>query len=289
MYNELFGGEDDYDNLPKEQQRIKRLDLMTELGELVKYNGTKLTQAYNIDSDYYTMKCELDIHKNIKSKEFFVTNLTSLTCCFAAGVESANKKYNPFDLNLNGWAEGVESQSFELIDIWSEIYTKYGSPGRNMAPEMRLFYCLVIGPIMYDKNKKQEEEQRKKLRQYQQNEDAMRQMRQVKHMNYASKTSEQPNLQKQLKEQSELIKQQRDMLKTQQINLERSNLERINSEKNDKTEEIKRQEYEKMNNYFKNNLDSRDKEIKKQLNTMKNNIKNIIPDPKLDDNKRNYG
>lgn len=279
IYNELFGKDDDYDSLSKQQQLVKRLEVMTELGELVKYNGTKLTQAYNLESDYYTMKCELMIHKDIKSKEFFVSNLTSLTCAFAGGVESYNKLYNPFGLDLNGWAEGVESQSFELINIWSDIYTKYGSPGKDMAPEMRLFYCLAIGPIMYDKNKKQEEANKKKLRQFQQNEDAMRQMRQVKQMNYASKAHESQDIQKQMKEQSEMIRQQREIINKQQLNFDRSNIEKSNMEKKHTQENsMKDQDYNRMRSFYKENEDKRTNNIKNQLNTIKTNI-NTINDP----------
>lgn len=293
VYNQLFDCNDDYDTLPPNQQLLKRLEVMTELGELVKYSGIKLTQPYNINSDYYTMKCELMIHKNIKSKDFFVSNLTNCTCYFAAGLESANRRYNPFDLNLDGWSEGVESQTFELSDIWSEIYTKYGSPGKNMAPEWRLFYCLVLGPIMYDRNKKQEEEQKKKFKQFQLYEDALKQMKQVKHVDYANKMVSQNNMQndiqKQLKEQKELIKQQQEMLKNQQLNMERIHMEKINNEKRtaEKNEEMRRQDYDKMTNFFKNNLDSRDKNIKNQLEIIKQNINNSIPDITLEDDKRN--
>jgi hypothetical protein len=301
IYNDLFGEDDDYDILPKNQQLIKRLEVMSELGELVKYNGTRLTQSYDIDSDYYTMKCELMIHKNIKAKDFFVSNLTNMTCYFASGVESANKKYNPFDLDLSGWAEGVESQSTELTDIWSEMYTKHGSPGKNTGPEMRLFYALIIGPIMYDKSKKKEEEDRKKLRQYEQNENVQRQMRQVKQMNYANKMTEQPNMEKQMKEQAEMIRQQREMLKKQQNNLERANLEKENIQRENmnknrmRDEEIKKNEFEKMQQFYKlkenpihtQNNDKRNGQIEKQLNTIQHDIKNMqrepIPDKREDE------
>ncbi len=309
IYNELFNDADDYDKLPKQQQLMKRLEVMTELGELVKYNGTKLTQPYNLESDYYTMKCELMIHKNIKSKEFFVTNLTGLTCYLSSGLESYNKRYNPFDLDLSGWSEGIESQSFEIADIWSQMYTKYGSPGKDMAPEMRLFYCLIIGPIMYDKSKKQAEEDKKKLREYQKNEDAMRQMKQVKQMNYASQQSTLSNVQQQLKEQQEIIRQQKEFILNQRKSMNSNNNQNQNQNQNHynqnqnnmnnnqnnnmntnlnnnannmKTEEIRRQEFEKMQNFFREEGMKRDIGIQKQLDEIKKNVTNENVKPSND-------
>ncbi len=69
---------DDYDNyneLSEEGKMLKRLDMLRKLGELAQYK-VKLSQNYNMNSDYFTMKYEYQLHTNIRAKQNFV-NWTS--------------------------------------------------------------------------------------------------------------------------------------------------------------------------------------------------------------------
>jgi hypothetical protein len=53
---------DDYDKLTEEDQILKRLNLLRKLGEMKYTHGITLTKNYNLNSDYYEMKTEYDIH-----------------------------------------------------------------------------------------------------------------------------------------------------------------------------------------------------------------------------------
>ncbi len=301
IYEDLFGDVDDFDKLTEQQQLIKKMDLITQLGELAKYSGIKLTQSYSLESDYYLMKCELMIHKNIQHKDWFVNKCTLWTCHTASFVESCAKSYD-IGLNLDGWSNGIRSQSLELSQIWSEMYVKYGSPGKDSSPEMRLLYCLAVSPLMYDDNKKREEEYEQKLRQYQKQEDAQRQINQFKQMNFAANLnkSNSNNMKKKWNEHEELIRQQKELIRNQQLELERERIEKERMKQRQsngepskqqhshmvsikqKDDELKRKEFEKMNSFYKENEFKRTDGIKSQLNAIKQNINNIHENPKQD-------
>ena len=59
---------DNYNELSEEGKMLKRLDMLRKLGELAQYK-VKLSQNYNMNSDYFTMKYEYQLHTNIRAKQ----------------------------------------------------------------------------------------------------------------------------------------------------------------------------------------------------------------------------
>ncbi len=145
---------DDYDNyneLSEEGKMLKRLDMLRKLGELAQYK-VKLSQNYNMNSDYFTMKYEYQLHTNIRAKQNFVNWTSSLMLNCIYGVEILNEKYNPFQLKLTGWSEQINADISNYYDIFGEIYEKYNKPGKSMSPELKLILMLGGSALKFHLN-----------------------------------------------------------------------------------------------------------------------------------------
>jgi hypothetical protein len=142
---------DDYNELSADKQMLKRLDMLRKLGELVQY-GVKLSQNYNMNSDYFAMKYEYELHKNIRAKQNSVNWMSSLMLNCIYGIEILNEKYNPFDLKLKNWSEQINADINNYYDVFGEIYEKYNQPGKNMAPELKLVLMISGSALKFHLN-----------------------------------------------------------------------------------------------------------------------------------------
>jgi hypothetical protein len=130
---------------------LKKLDMLRKLGELAQY-GVKLSQNYNMSSDYFTMKYEYELHKSIRSKQNSVNWMSSLMLNCIYGVEILNDKYNPFDLKLKNWSEQINADINNYYDVFGEIYEKYNKPGKNMSPELKLILMVSGSALKFHLN-----------------------------------------------------------------------------------------------------------------------------------------
>lgn len=142
---------DNYNELSEEGKMLKRLDMLRKLGELAQYK-VKLSQNYNMNSDYFTMKYEHQLHTNIRSKQNFVNWTSSLMLNCIYGVEILNDKYNPFELKLTGWSEQINADITNYYDVFGEIYEKYNKPGKSMSPELKLILMLGGSALKFHLN-----------------------------------------------------------------------------------------------------------------------------------------
>jgi hypothetical protein len=143
---------DNYNELSPENQMLKKLDMLRKLGELAQY-GVKLSQNYNMNSDYFTMKYEYELHKNIRAKQNFINWTSSIMLNCIYGVEILNDKYDPFSLKLTGWSEQINADISSYYDIFGEIYEKYNKPGKSMSPELRIILMLGGSALKFHLNK----------------------------------------------------------------------------------------------------------------------------------------
>jgi len=148
IFNDTY---DEYNELSPDKQMLKRLDMLRKLGELVQY-GVKLSQNYNMNSDYFAMKYEYELHKNIRAKQNSVNWMSSLMLNCIYGIEILNEKYNPFDLKLKNWSEQINADINNYYDVFGEIYEKYNQPGKNMAPELKLVLMISGSALKFHLN-----------------------------------------------------------------------------------------------------------------------------------------
>lgn len=127
----------------KEEKMLKKLDMLRKLGEL-RLHGVKLSQVYNMDSDYDTMKYEHELHRSIRAKKNGVQWVSSAMIFGAKGLEMLNKKHDPFSIKIDGLSDILNAQEGEYYEVIGELYEKYKKPGQSISPELRILFMLSM-------------------------------------------------------------------------------------------------------------------------------------------------
>jgi hypothetical protein len=83
--------------------------------------------------------------RNLESSLKFQRNMLMT---FATGAEFLNNRFNPFDVNLEGWSESVHENAEDYDEIFEELYDKYKDAGK-MPPEVRLVMTLGASAAMF--------------------------------------------------------------------------------------------------------------------------------------------
>jgi len=126
----------------EEELNLARLNMLRKLGELLPC-GVKLSQNYNMNSDYKAMQYEYELHKSIRDKHNGIHWLSNLMLNLCWGIELGNENFNPFEFNLKGWSEQMNGDIGEYYDVLGELYEKWVKTGKPIPPEMKLI--LMIG------------------------------------------------------------------------------------------------------------------------------------------------
>ena len=74
-----------------------------------------------------------------------------LVAC-VSGVEFLNKKFDPFDLELDGWSENVMENQEDYDTVFEELFQKYRSKV-NVAPEIKLMFMIGGSAMMFHLSK----------------------------------------------------------------------------------------------------------------------------------------
>ena len=70
-----------------------------------------------------------------------------LVAC-VTGLEFLNKRYNPFEIQLEGWSESVMESVEDYDTVFEELYVKYRNKV-NVAPEVKLIMMLGGSAMMF--------------------------------------------------------------------------------------------------------------------------------------------
>ena len=134
--------------LSREELMLQKLDMLRKLCELTQA-GVKLSQNYNMNSDYTLMKHEYELHKGLRAKQNGINWMSSMMMNMIYGVEMLNEKYNPFDFKLKGWSEQMNADSNNYFDVFGELYEKYNKPGSSMAVELKILLMISGSALKY--------------------------------------------------------------------------------------------------------------------------------------------
>lgn len=149
---------DNYNELSDGAKMLKRLDMLKKLGYLSTI-GINLTQNYNINSDYFTMKYEYKLHKDVKEKTNFINWTSSILLNCVWGLEIINEEYNPFKLKLTDWSKQINADINEYYEVFGEIYEQYNISGNGIRPEFKLLFMLGTSALKYHVNNNNRERQ----------------------------------------------------------------------------------------------------------------------------------
>jgi hypothetical protein len=131
--------------LTPEQEATEKSALLTKMRRLATKGvvGNAMNMSNTLDeikAEYSRLVDSAGLEKSIK----FQRNLL-VTC--VTGMEFLNQKFNPVDVNLDGWSESVNENQEDYDEIFEELYDKYKDRAK-VAPEIRLLMTLGISASM---------------------------------------------------------------------------------------------------------------------------------------------
>src|SRR5210317_2016220 len=125
----------------------EKSDLLNKLARLEKkgFNVNKRLTAYSsvdeLRSEVKRITYSIDVEQSLRfSKRMLIACVT--------GRVFLNKRYNPFEIQLDGWSESVMENSDDYGGVFEELYVKYRSKV-NVAPEIKLIMMLGGSAMMF--------------------------------------------------------------------------------------------------------------------------------------------
>lgn len=132
--------------ISKEEILKEKFTLLRKFDTLER-KGVQLTKKYNMDSDLKEMKGEYQMIISEKEKTNSVKFQGKMLMAAITGLEFLNNKFDPFDVQLDGWAEQMNENLSDYDEIFGELHEKYRSKAK-MAPELKLLFQLSGSAIM---------------------------------------------------------------------------------------------------------------------------------------------
>lgn len=125
----------------------EKADLVNKLGRLEK-KGFVVNKRLNAYSPVDELRTEvkritysIEVDKSVKfSRRMLIACVT--------GLEFLNKRYNPFEIQLEGWSENVMESVDDYDEVFEELYVKYRTK-MHMAPEVKLIMMLGGSAMMF--------------------------------------------------------------------------------------------------------------------------------------------
>tara|TARA_Y100000590_G_C15681572_1_gene1000025 strand:+ start:544 stop:1746 length:1203 start_codon:yes stop_codon:yes gene_type:complete len=136
---------------PKESEEARRKkfeDIQKEKFELLclferlEKKNIRTIKKFTMNSNIEEMRYEYNRIKKQKDVEGSVAFQRKMLMAFVTGIEFLNNKFDPFDVQLDGWSESIHENLNDYDDIFEELYEKYNSKTK-MAPELKLI--LMVG------------------------------------------------------------------------------------------------------------------------------------------------
>jgi hypothetical protein len=126
-----------YEEIQQEKQQM-----LFDLDRLQK-QGYPPSKRYSMASPYEDIKYERDRLKKQRDVEKSIRFSRKMLMGTVSGIEWVNKKFDYFDIKLNGWSENVLENISDYDEVFEELHDKYGESVK-MAPELKLI-SMVAG------------------------------------------------------------------------------------------------------------------------------------------------
>ena len=125
----------------------EKADLLNKISRLTK-KGFTSSARLNIYSDideirteYKRMTYSIEVDRSIKfQRRMLVAAVT--------GFEFLNEKFDPFDLELNGWSQNTMENVEDYDGVFEELYNKYKTKVQ-VAPEVKLIMMVGGSAMMF--------------------------------------------------------------------------------------------------------------------------------------------
>ena len=150
-----------------EDEKADLLNRIARLGKKGLQTSNRLTIYSDIEdirAEYKRLTYSIEVDQSVKFQR------RMLVAC-VSGIEFLNKKFDPFDLELDGWSENVMESQEDYDGVFEELFQKYRSKV-SVAPEIKLMFMVGGSAMMFHLSKsmfkpfqqqqKQEQQQKQK-------------------------------------------------------------------------------------------------------------------------------
>lgn len=120
---------------------INKLNRLEKKGFTVNKRLNVYSQVDDIRAEYKRISYSIEVEQSIKFSRRMLIACTT-------GLEFMNKKFNPFELELDGWSENVMENVDDYDGVFEELYIKYRS-SMQVAPEVKLIMMLGGSAMMF--------------------------------------------------------------------------------------------------------------------------------------------
>ena len=125
----------------------EKADLLNKLTRLEK-KGFAINKRLNAYSDIQEMRSEYKrIMYGIEVEQSIKFSRRMLVAC-TTGLEFLNRRYNPFELQLEGWSESIMENIDDYDGVFEELYAKYRTK-MHVAPEVKLLMMMGGSAMMF--------------------------------------------------------------------------------------------------------------------------------------------
>jgi hypothetical protein len=125
----------------------EKADILNKLSRLAK-KGFAVNKRLTVYSSIQELRTELKrIMYGIEVEQSVKFSRRMLVAC-VSGAEFLNKRYNPFEIQLDGWSESVMENLDDYDGVFEELYGKYKTK-MNVAPEVKLMMMLGGSAMMF--------------------------------------------------------------------------------------------------------------------------------------------
>jgi hypothetical protein len=133
-------------DMTREEKLKKKLNYLRKLEALEK-KGITLSKRYNIEDSLDEMIGEYEMIKSEQEKKNSIKFQSKMLMAAISGLEFLNNKFDPFDLNLDGWSESINEQMGEYDEVFGELHEKYGGKAK-ISPELKLLFMIGGSGLM---------------------------------------------------------------------------------------------------------------------------------------------
>ena len=125
----------------------EKADLLNKITRLIKkgiQSSARLTIYSDIEeirTEYKRMTYSIEVERSIKFQR------RMLVAC-VTGLEFLNDKFDPFDLELNGWSQNTMENVEDYDGVFEDLYNKYKTKVQ-VAPEVKLIMMVGGSAMMF--------------------------------------------------------------------------------------------------------------------------------------------
>ena len=130
-----------------EAERTKKVQFLNKLQRL-ENKGFPISKRFTQDNSLEEIESEYNRLVDARNMESSIKFQRQMMMGFVTGAEYLNNKFNPLDIELDGWSESVHENVEDFDEIFEDLYDKYKERGK-MAPEMRLVMALAGSGFMF--------------------------------------------------------------------------------------------------------------------------------------------